>query len=104
VKDKQLVEVEEILAHAGDIKGPKCELYFKVRWKDLTGKEDSWLPGKDLLHNTVLHGYLCKKKLSSILPNQYRTENKQTEISTKPSTNKRTKRSSRGRPNKRIKY
>ena len=39
-----------------------------MRWKGLTEKEDSWLPWRDLLHNTVLHKYLKANKMSSIIP------------------------------------
>ena len=39
-KDQQLFDVEQILEHVGEQKGPKRE----VRWKGLTKKEDSWSP------------------------------------------------------------
>jgi Chromo (CHRromatin Organisation MOdifier) domain len=63
-----LVDVDRIMEHVGETKGPKGELYFRVRWKGLTEKEDTWLPWRELLHNTILHEYLRKNKMASIIP------------------------------------
>ena len=75
-KDQQLIDVEQILEHVGEKSGPKGELYFKVRWKGLTEREDTWLPWRDLLHNTILHAYLREHKMGSLIPRSKKTSSK----------------------------
>ena len=67
-KDSQQFDVGQILEHSGDRYGSKDQLYFKVRWLGLTEREDSWLPWKELRHNTILHAYLRTHKMSSLIP------------------------------------
>ena len=75
-KDQQLIDVEQILEHVGEKSGPKGELYFRVRWKGLTEREDTWLPCRDLLHNTILHAYLREHKMGSLIPRSKKTSSK----------------------------
>ena len=66
-RDEQMFTVEKILEHTGSIKNRK-ELYFKVRWLGYTEKYDKWLPVKDLRHNSILHAYLEKNRMKTLIP------------------------------------
>jgi hypothetical protein len=59
--------VEAILEHTGTAKNRK-DLYFKVRWLGYGEKYDKWLPFKDLRHNSILHEYLTKNRMKSLIP------------------------------------
>ena len=59
--------VEKIIEHTGTAKNRK-ELFFKVRWLGYNDKYDKWLPFKDLRHNSILHGYLEKNRMKSLIP------------------------------------
>ena len=63
-----MVVVDQILDMQGDPKGSRKDLYFKVRWKDCTEREDSWEPYSNLRHNIVLHAYLVANRLKHLIP------------------------------------
>jgi len=52
-----MVVVDQILEVQGDPKGSRKDLYFKVRLKDCTQREDSREPNSNLRGNIVLHTY-----------------------------------------------
>jgi hypothetical protein len=66
-RDEQMFSVEAILEHTGTTKNRK-ELFFKVRWLGYGEKYDKWLPFKDLRHNSILHDYLTKNRMRSLIP------------------------------------
>ena len=66
-RDEQMFPVEAILEHTGTAKNRK-DLYFKVRWLGYGEKYDKWLPFKDLRHNSILHDYLTKNRMRSLIP------------------------------------
>ncbi len=63
-----MVDVETILAHHGNPRGIRKEIYFQVKWKDRVDKHNEWLPYSKLRHNTVLHGYLRDNNMKFLIP------------------------------------
>ena len=66
-RDDQLWVVDSILEHSGD-KTKRSTLQFKVRWANHGPEDDKWLTFKNLLHNSILHEYLAKNKMKSLIP------------------------------------
>jgi hypothetical protein len=66
-----LVDVESILKHKGN-KNRKRQMTFLVHWKGFDTKHDQWLPWKDVKNLAVLHDYLKKNKLKTLIPQRYR--------------------------------
>jgi hypothetical protein len=70
-KDYQEFDVECILNHSGS--GTKSSTYeFLVQWTGYSEEFNRWLPWKELRNNPVLHDYLRRSGLQSMIPREHR--------------------------------
>ena len=69
-RDKEIFDVERIVSHNGTVKNRK-ELTFRVAWKGYPG-EDTDEPYSSLRSNTKLHEYLRAKKMTSLIPDEFK--------------------------------
>jgi transposase InsO family protein len=67
--DNDLYVVEKVMAHKGDSK-KRSTLEFKVKW--LGYPNPSWEPYHNLRTNAHLHEYLRGKKLTSLIPKDFK--------------------------------
>lgn len=67
-KDQQMVNVDSILDMKGNPHQSRSNLYFKVRWRGCTEREDTWEPYSNLRHNSKLHEFLIRNKLRKLIP------------------------------------
>jgi transposase InsO family protein len=74
LKDRGMYLIEKVLDHAGNV-NRKSQLTFLVRWEGYDESTDSWLPWKELIHNSRLHKYLHDHHLEKLIPKEHRKEN-----------------------------
>ena len=72
-RDKEIFDVERIVSHNGTIKNKK-EITFRVAWRGYPG-EDTDEPYSNLRTNTKLHEYLRAKKMTSLIPDEFKNVN-----------------------------
>ena len=74
-KDRQLSDLETVLKHDGDRTNPRS-LRFQVRWQKLNGvrPRDTWEDFSVVKNAAVVHEYLIKHKMKSLIPAVYRKD------------------------------
>lgn len=70
-KDRQVFDVEEILGHTGN-RQRKSEMMFKIKWLGYPADQYTMGTWKELSSNEVLHRYLIRNGMKSIIPKSYR--------------------------------
>ena len=71
LRDDDLMIVQKILSHKGN-KNKRDTLRFLIKWSGLDDSHNHWNTYADLRHNSILHDYLRKHKMASLIPRQYK--------------------------------
>jgi hypothetical protein len=70
-RDAEVHLVEKVISHEGDTRR-KEQMKFRVRWIGFGPDDDTKEPWVNLKHNWVLHEYLRRAGLASLIPTEYR--------------------------------
>jgi hypothetical protein len=89
MKDNNVFLVDAVLDHDGTINNRK-KLKFKIRW--LGYDEQTWEPWDNLRDNSVVHSYLAKMGMMSLIPARYRSQHVKVASETSTQTKRRRKR------------
>jgi len=66
-----LFDIEEVREHTG---GPKkrSEMDFLVKFSGWTEEHNLWLPYSEVRDNRILHNYLLRNQMKSLIPRKFR--------------------------------
>ena len=71
-RDSQMWDVEAVIAHRGDPKGSKRQLFFLIKWVGFDASQNTWEPWENVRDTAALQAYLTEKKLRSLIPQKFR--------------------------------
>merc|ERR1712100_474169 len=71
MRDSNLFEVAKILDHSGSPRR-KSSMKFLVKWVGYSDECNSWEPWKFLRDNMILHEYLKRNRMKSIIQKHYK--------------------------------
>jgi len=76
LRDRKLFIVENIVRHRTPNNKTinnrnKTSTTFLVEWEGYAESENSWVPWKDLIHNTILHQYLISMNCQNLIPKSF---------------------------------
>lgn len=75
-RDNQMWDVESVIAHKGDPKGSKKQLFFRIKWAGYDATRNTWEPWENVRDTKALHAYLTAKKLKALIPQKFREQHR----------------------------
>jgi hypothetical protein len=72
LQELAMYDIDRIVAHKGDLNGPKSQIFFKVRWAGYSSEEDTWEPWNGVFRTTATATYLASIGRPGLIPKAYR--------------------------------